>query len=124
MIRFNILNVEKVCSGWDQIADFIQWKVQGKPKYIAGLAKYFRSAYYPSFIINPEKLIAARRLFSSEYISSYIILAGRRNYWDYYSKGWTFLDMNLYPEIKTNRLSLNPLLDFRDNRIYFRYEEN
>ena len=73
-----------------------------------------------SYLLEPKKLLNSK---SSDYHKAiYIRLAGRRNYMDYKTYGIKYLNLSLYPDLRRDLLSSNPLLRIEDNKLYFLLE--
>lgn len=74
-----------------------------------------------SFLIDPESLFKSNA--TNTHISQYIKLAGRRSYSIYKEYGIKYLDISLYPDLNTNNIKHNYLLNILNNKLYFKYEE-
>lgn len=58
------------------------------------------------------------------YKAQYIRLAGRRDYSLYKLYRVTYLDLTYFKDIDLETIKHNPLLDIKQNKIYFKYESN
>jgi hypothetical protein len=54
--------------------------------------------------------------------AQYIRLAGRRDYSLYKLYKVTYLDLSYFKDLDLNTIALNPLLQIKQNKIYFKYE--
>jgi hypothetical protein len=76
----------------------------------------------PSFLLKPDQLLDDTRT-DRLFIVQYLKLAGRRNWQFYQDLGYKFLDLTYYPDIEITTLKYNPLLEIKNKRIHFKYEE-
>ncbi len=93
------------------------------PKNARSKAKPLLNLGGSSFILNAEPLFADT-ITDIIYKAQYIILAGRRDYTIYFLYGSKYLDLSFFLDIDINSIKHNPLLNIKDNKIYFKYEEN
>lgn len=54
--------------------------------------------------------------------AQYIRLAGRRDYSTYKTYKATYLDLSYFKDIDLDVIKHNPLLNIKNNKIYFKYE--
>jgi hypothetical protein len=76
-----------------------------------------------SFLIKPAALFADKNT-DIVYKAQYIRLAGRRDYAIYKHYGHKYLDLSYFSDLDLNAIKSNPLITIKDNKIYFKYEEN
>jgi hypothetical protein len=74
-----------------------------------------------SFLLNPEGIIQCK--LDPIYRAQYIRLAGRRNFLDYQLYNATWINLTMWPDIKTNVIQRNPLFIVEDNKLQFIYEK-
>ena len=72
----------------------------------------------PSFLLPSETFILYSKASEDEKLI-YLFLAGKRDYLDYCAKGIPYLSLAMV-NIDPKRLNLNPLLDIKNNNIYFK----
>jgi len=76
-----------------------------------------------SFLIKPSLFFADKNT-DIVYKAQYIRLAGRRDYAIYKHYGHRYLDLSFFSDIDLNAIKSNPLITIKENKIYFKYEEN
>jgi len=75
-----------------------------------------------SFLLNPKGLLANRWRYKDVHIVQYIALAAKRNYGDYKALNKKYLDLYLV-EDKLSIIKPNPLLQIKNGKIFFKFEE-
>ena len=75
-----------------------------------------------SFMLNPEELLQYKNCYTRKEVCRYIALCARRSYADYKIYGTKTLDLVKCP-LPLYKLQRNRLLEIKDNKIYFLYEE-
>jgi hypothetical protein len=77
-------------------------------------------------IVGHSFLLDAASLFNDPtdiaFKAQYIRLAGRRDYSLYKLYRVTYLDLTFFKDIDLDTIALNPLLDIKQNKIHFKYE--
>jgi hypothetical protein len=73
------------------------------------------------FIIHPDEVLKAAK--DPHNLYSYIELASKRNIFDYNIRGIRHLPTVLAEDYQINWVEYNPLLEIKDNNIYFKYEQ-
>ena len=77
-------------------------------------------------IVGHSFLLDAASLFNDSsdiaFKAQYIRLAGRRDYSLYKLYKVTYLDLTFFKDIDLNTIAHNPLLQIKQNKIYFKYE--
>jgi hypothetical protein len=121
-LRFNLEKLQKKTKQhWDLLDILLDYRAG---KWVRLQNNKITSDMFdgPSFLLNPNQLLNDKqtdRLF----IVQYIKLAGRRSWQFYKELGYKFLDLTYYPDIDISLLKYNPLLEIKNKRIYFKYEE-
>lgn len=120
--------------------NLLERKTNNDPKYIIiALYKLYKKKYLPKNSIEKYKpirnlgsgtsfLLNPKALFSDTYTdiiykAQYVRLAARRDYNLYLNYKFTQLDLVLYPDINIAAIKNNPLLNIKDNKIQFKYED-
>ncbi len=75
-----------------------------------------------SFLLNPKKLLNIGRSFSDKEVAEYAGVASFRNYAEFLQTKDTTLDLLMCP-ISEDTINKNRLLEIKDNRIHFMFEE-
>ena len=73
------------------------------------------------FIINLNE--ALRRAENPNYLYYYLELASKRNLFSYKIQGITYLPIQFVPEYLMGLVETNPMLEVKDEKIYFKYEQ-
>ena len=84
----------------------------------------FYEHYYGglSFLLNPEKLLDVGRSYSDKEVVEYAGVASFRNYFEYVQTKDSTLDLLMLP-ISEDIITKNRLLDIKNGRIHFMFEE-
>ena len=84
----------------------------------------FYEHYYggQSFLLNPEELLSTGRSYSDKEVVEYAGVASFRNYFEYVQTKDSTLDLLMLP-ISEDIITKNRLLDIKDGRIHFMFEE-
>ena len=84
----------------------------------------FYEHYYggQSFLLNPEKLLNTGRSYSDREVVEYAGVASFRSYFEYQQTKDSRLDLLMLP-ISKDIITKNRLLDVKDGRIHFMFEE-
>jgi hypothetical protein len=86
--------------------------------------KYYGKSFYgDSFLVNPRQLLVERRNYSNLEASVYLTIASYRNYHHYKATGDTTLQLIHLP-IMEEIINNNRLLQIKNERIYFKFEDN
>lgn len=86
--------------------------------------KYYGKSFYgDSFLVNPKQLLVERRNYSNLEAAVYLNIASYRNYHHYKATGDTTLQLIHLP-ILEEIINDNRLLQIKDDRIYFKFEDN
>jgi hypothetical protein len=121
--------------------EVLEKETKGDPNYlIIGLEKWFlkehlprnnREKYKPlkkslsgySFLLQPERFFKDKTT-DIIYRAQYLKLAARRDYTQYKLYGSKFLDLSFLPDINLQAIESNPIILIKQNKIYFKYEED
>lgn len=74
-----------------------------------------------SFLLKPKSLFKAK--IDIVYKVQYVRLAAKRDYFLYKQYGFKGLDLSLYPDLHTNNIKYNPLLEISNNKLTFKLED-
>lgn len=74
-----------------------------------------------SFLLKPKQLFKAKT--DIVYKVQYVRLAAKRDYFLYKQYGFNGLDLSLYPDLHTNNIKYNPLLEISNNKLIFKLED-
>jgi len=126
---------------WKKINDKLDWNALSVLEYFflkqeISLPYYltrkipkgvWKCAYepYPSgtcFIKNINEVLKGAEAPNELYM--YLELASKRSVFDYRMRGILYLPLPLIEEYQLQWVELNPLLKIKENKIYFKYEEN
>ena len=75
-----------------------------------------------SFLLNPKELLNIGRSFSDKEVAEYAGVASFRNYAEFLQTKDTTLDLLMCP-ISEDTINKNRLLEIKNNRIHFMFEE-
>lgn len=75
----------------------------------------------PCFILNIDEVLENTEYPNDLYI--YLELASMRNRFDYSIRGQTTLPLLFVPEYLTEIIHINRLLTIKDEKVYFKYEQ-
>lgn len=125
---------------WKKINDKFRWNPQSVLEYfylkqnlkvppflvrkIPEKVKLEAKKAYPSgscFILNINK--ALLETTDPNYLYMYLELASQRNKFDYVIRGWKHLPLILVNDYLLNWVHLNPMLEIKNDNIYFKYEQ-
>ena len=126
MLLFDWNKIVKVSKG--NVGDIIQilriitYKIQPKNYYDKTFKFYKYKFGGKSYLLNPKDLLERGRAYSDKEVAEYAGVASFRNYHDYVNTKDTTLGLLECP-ISEDILKNNRLLDIRDGRIHFMFEE-
>ena len=126
MLLFNWNEILKRSKGNDldtiTILRIITFKLTPK-NYNDRVFKFYEHYYGgQSFLLNPEKLLNAGRSYSDKEVVEYAGVASFRNYFEYQQTKDSTLDLLMLP-ISEDIITKNRLLDIKNGRIHFMFEE-
>ena len=116
--------------GWNaqQVLQYFYCKRGIKSQFYLGEKKYnvIREASKPwpegdCYIINLDEVL--RMAQDPNYLYYYLELASKRNLFDYKLRGINYLPIQFVPEYLMGLVDTNPMLEVRDEKIYFKYEQ-
>lgn len=129
MIKFSWKKINNKF-GWNatNVLQYFYAKRGIKPKFYLGNSKYtvLREASKPfptghCYIINIDKVLQKARDPHSLYY--YLELACKRDLFAYKLRGITYLSLQFVPEYLMGLVDTNPMLEVKDEKIYFKYEQ-
>jgi hypothetical protein len=126
MLLFNWNEILKVSKGnvldIITILRIITFKLTPK-NYNDRVFKFYEHYYGgQSFLLNPEKLLSTGRSYSDKEVVEYAGVASFRNYYEYMQTKDSTLDLLVLP-ISEEIITKNRLLNIKDGRIHFMFEE-
>ena len=105
-----------------QILRIITYKIQPKNYYDKTFKFYKYKFGGSSYILNPQDLLERGRAFSDREVVEYAGVASFRNYHEYVNTKDTTLDFLMSP-ISEGIITNNRLLELKDGRVHFLFEE-
>lgn len=105
-----------------QILRIITYKIKPKNYYDKTFKFYKYKFGGSSFILNPKDLLEHGRGFSDKEVAEYAGVASFRNYHEYLKTKDTTLDFLMSP-ISEEIITKNRLLELKDGRVHFLFEE-
>jgi len=75
----------------------------------------------PCFMLNLDKVL--QEATNPNYLYIYLELASKRNLFDYKMRGINYLPMHFVPEYLLGLVETNPMLEVKDEKLYFKYEQ-
>ena len=73
------------------------------------------------YILNLDE--ALKMASDPNYLYNYLELASKRNLFDYKARGITYLPIQFVPEYLMGLVETNPMLEVKDEKLYFKYEQ-
>jgi len=126
MLLFNWNEIMKVSKGdigeIIQILRIITYKIKPKNYYDKTFKFYKYQFGGTSYILNPKDLLEHGRALSDKEVAEYAGVASFRNYHDYVNTKDTTLDFLMSP-ISEEIITKNRLLELKDGRVHFLFEE-
>lgn len=104
------------------IVRIITFKITPKNYYDKTFRFYEKSFHGSSFLVNAEDLLQKGRAYSDKEVAEYVGVASFRNYYEYKKTKDTTLDL-IFCQVSEDIITKNRLLDIRDGKIHFKYEE-
>jgi hypothetical protein len=129
MIKFSWKKINNKF-GWNaqNVIQYFYCKRAIKPQFYLGEKKYnvIREASKPwpegdCYIINLDEVL--RMAQDPTYLYYYLELASKRNLFDYKMRGVSYLPIQFVPEYLMGLVDINPMLEVKDEKIYFKYEQ-
>jgi hypothetical protein len=105
-----------------QILRIITYKIKPKNYYDKTFKFYKYQFGGTSYILNPKDLLEHGRALSDKEVAEYAGVASFRNYHDYVNTKDTTLDFLMSP-ISEEIITKNRLLELKDGRVHFLFEE-
>jgi hypothetical protein len=104
------------------IMRIITFRITPKNYYDKTFRFYEKSFHGSSFLVNAEDLLQEGRAYSDKEVAEYVGVASFRNYYEYKKTKDTTLDL-IFCQVSENTINQNRLLEIRDGKIHFKYEE-
>ena len=104
------------------IMRIITFKITPKNYYDKTFKFYEKNFHGSSFLLNPKDLLEKGRAFSDKEVAEYVGVASFRNPYEYVKTKDTTLDL-IFCQVSEDIITKNRLLDIRDGKIHFKYEE-
>ncbi len=104
------------------ILRIITFKITPKNYYDKTFKFYEKNFHGSSFLLNPKDLLEKGRAFSDKEVAEYVGVASFRNPYEYVKTKDTTLDL-IFCQVSEDIITKNRLLDIRDGKIHFKYEE-
>ena len=104
------------------IMRIITFKITPKNYYDKTFKFYEKNFHGSSFLLNPKDLLEKGRAFSDKEVAEYVGVASFRNSYEYAKTKDTTLDL-IFCQVSEDIITKNRLLDIRDGKIHFKYEE-
>ena len=104
------------------IMRIITFRITPKNYYDKTFRFYEKSFHGSSFLVNAEDLLQEGRAYSDKEVAEYVGVASFRNYYEYKKTKDTTLDL-IFCQVSEDIITKNRLLDIRDGKIHFKYEE-
>ena len=104
------------------IMRIITFRITAKNYYDKTFRFYEKSFHGSSFLVNAEDLLQEGRAYSDKEVAEYVGVASFRNYYEYKKTKDTTLDL-IFCQVSENTINQNRLLEIRDGKIHFKYEE-
>ena len=104
------------------IMRIITFRITPKNYYDKTFRFYEKSFHGSSFLVNAEDLLQEGRAYSDKEVAEYVGVASFRNYYEYEKTKDTTLDL-IFCQVSENTINQNRLLEIRDGKIHFKYEE-
>jgi hypothetical protein len=126
MLLFDWNKIVKVSKG--NVGDIIQilriitYKIKPKNYYDKTFKFYKYQFGGKSYLLNPKDLLERGRAYSDKEVAEYAGVASFRNYHDYVNTKDTTLDHLMCP-ISDDIINNNRLLEVKDGRVHFLFEE-
>jgi hypothetical protein len=104
------------------ILRILTYKMTPKNYYDKTFRFYEKNFHGSSFLVNPVALLEKGRAFSDKEVAEYVGVASFRNSFEYAKTKDTTLDL-IFCQVNEDIITKNRLLDVRDGRVHFKYEE-
>ena len=104
------------------IMRIITFRITPKNYYDKTFKFYEKNFHGSSFLVNPKDLLEKGRAFSDKEVAEYVGVASFRNSYEYAKTKDTTLDL-IFCQVSEDTINQNRLLEIRDGKIHFKYEE-
>ena len=104
------------------IMRIITFKITPKNYYDKTFKFYEKNFHGSSFLVNAKDLLEKGRAFSDKEVAEYVGVASFRNPYEYVKTKDTTLDL-IFCQVSEDTITKNRLLEIRNGRVHFKYEE-
>ena len=104
------------------IMRIITIRITPKNYYDKTFKFYEKNFHGNSFLVNPKDLLEKGRAFSDKEVAEYVGVASFRNSYEYAQTKDTTLDL-IFCQVSEDTINQNRLLEIRDGKVHFKYEE-
>ena len=104
------------------IMRIITYRITPKNYYDKTFKFYEKNFHGSSFLVNPKELLEKGRIYSDKEVAEYVGVASFRNSYEYTKTKDTTLDL-IFCQVSEDTINQNRLLEIRDGKIHFKYEE-
>ena len=104
------------------IMRIITYRITPKNYYDKTFKFYEKNFHGSSFLVNPKELLEKGRTYSDKEVAEYVGVASFRNSYEYTKTKDTTLDL-IFCQVSEDTINQNRLLEIRDGKIHFKYEE-
>ena len=104
------------------IIRIITYRITPKNYYDKTFKFYEKNFHGSSFLVNPKELLEKGRTYSDKEVAEYVGVASFRNSYEYTKTKDTTLDL-IFCQVSEDTINQNRLLEIRDGKIHFKYEE-
>jgi len=104
------------------IMRIITFKITPKNYYDKTFKFYEKNFHGSSFLVNAKDLLEKGRAFSDKEVAEYVGVASFRNSYEYVKTKDTTLDL-IFCQVSEDTITKNRLLEIRNGRVHFKYEE-
>ena len=104
------------------IMRIITFRITPKNYYDKTFKFYEKNFHGSSFLVNPKDLLEKGRAFSDKEVAEYVGVASFRKSYEYAKTKDTTLDL-IFCQVSEDTINQNRLLEIRDGKVHFKYEE-
>lgn len=123
MIKYSYTNLEKLCgANTELMLKVFYFLFSKKPIVIPNRIVNVSELKGRNFLLNPEPFIRDRTT-DPVYKRQYLYLSSLRSSWNLKNYGTKYLDLSFFPDLDTNKILHNPLLQIKNDKLYFKFEE-
>ena len=104
------------------IMRIITYRITPKNYYDKTFKFYEKNFHGSSFLVHPKELLEKGRTYSDKEVAEYVGVASFRNQYEYTKTKDTTLDL-IFCQVSEDTINQNRLLEIRDGKVHFKYEE-